>query len=328
MTAEPPAVSVVVSSYNQGRFIAECLHSVLEQQENSDLEIVVVDDASTDTTLEVVSAIQDERIRLIRHDRNTGLVSTLQDGLTHAMGEYVARIDGDDRYRPYFLARTKAVLDQSPEVGLVYGDVAAIDEHSNLLADPWSGVPSHEAHQGHSYTGNELLRLIETNFIPAPTVLARRSAWTAALPLPTWVFRGFPSTDWYLSLRMARATQFCYLPMSLADYRLHGSNWHKHVGADPRVETTVFGILQETFADPAYADAKRRMRSRIYAQAYLRFAGQYLAAGQIRDARRCYWWAVRHRPAYLRSPAVLRGMLAATIGSKRYESWKLIYKRA
>lgn len=328
MTNKCPAVSVVVSSYNQGRFIGECLQSILEQRSVADFEIVVVDDASTDNTIEVLSAVRDKRLRLISHDTNTGLVSTLNDGLTQARGKYVARIDGDDRYRPYFLSETVSILDQSPEVGLVYGDAAAINGSGDLLADPWSGIPSREAHEGRHYTGNELLRLIEENFIPAPTVLARRSTWEAALPLPEWVFRGFPATDWYLNLRMARTNQFCYLPISLADYRLHGDNWHKRVGADPRVETTVFRILQETFADPSYVDAKRKIRSRIYGRAYLRFAGVYLAAGQARDARRCYLSAVRWHTGCLRSPALWRGLLAATLGSQRYESWKMLYHRA
>lgn len=327
MTEQTPTVSVVVSSYNQAEFIGECLQSIFEQRAIDDFEIVLVDDASTDHTLEVVGRIQDHRLRLVCHPRNSGLVSTLNDGLSLARGKYVARIDADDRYRPYFLAETVSLLDQSPEVDLVYGDVAAIDEQGNLIADPWTGVPSHEAHHGRRYDGNEFLRLIEQNFIPAPTVLARQGTWLEVIPVPAWVFHGFPATDWYLNLRMARTHQFCYLPISLADYRLHSHNWHKRAAADPRVETTVLHILQEALAEPSHSATKRKIRSRVYGQAYLKFAAAYLAAGQTRAARRCYWSAVRYRPAYVRSPVVLRGIVAATIGRARYESWKTLYHR-
>jgi glycosyltransferase involved in cell wall biosynthesis len=323
-----PLVSIVVSSYNQAQFIGDCIRGILSQTRQIEFEIVIVDDASTDNTTEVVAAFRDKRIRLTRHPENTGLVSTLNDCLLQARGEYVARIDGDDRYRPNFFAETLRVLEASPEIGLVYGDVAAVDEQGVTLSNPWNGIRSREAHHGQRFEGNELLALIQENFIPAPAVMARQTAWRAALPVPDWVFRDFPSTDWYLNLRMARIYPFCYLPLSVADYRLHGSNWHKKVGADPRVEATAFRILDQTFAEEDCADAKRRMRPTVYGRAYLRFAGAYMAAGNHEEARRCYRSAVRYRPAYLRSPAVLRGIVAAWVGPERYQSWKRIYRRA
>lgn len=326
-TRPAPAVSVVVSSYNQAQFLGECISSILNQQGLDDFEIVLVDDASTDHTPEVVARFSDDRVQFVRHGSNTGLVSTLNDGLAQARGRFIARIDGDDRYRPYFFAEAARILDETPEVDLVYGDVAAIDERGRTLADPWPGIPSREAHMGRRHQGNEFLALIEENFIPAPTVMARREAWAEALPIPGWVFHAFPATDWLLNLRMARARQFCYLPLSLADYRLHAANWHRKVGADPRVERTVLQILDQIFAERDYADAKRQMRGRVYSRAYLRCAAAYSAAGQSRDARRCYGRAVRYWPGCLRSAAVLRAILASVVGPRRYESWKHMYRR-
>src|SRR5262249_61921715 len=110
MAKAPPKISFVVPVYNMEAFVGDCLNSILGQVGNHDYEVIVIDDASTDGSADVIATFDDPRIRLIRHRENLGSARTITEGLYAAHGAYVARIDPDDRYRPYFLNRTVEIL--------------------------------------------------------------------------------------------------------------------------------------------------------------------------------------------------------------------------
>jgi hypothetical protein len=114
-------------------YIREAVRSVLDQTFD-DFELIVVDDASTDATAEVVEGFGDSRIRLLRNESNLGQVASLNRGLREARGEYVARIDADDACLPTRLARQVDVLDSEPRVCLVGTWMQAIDERGRRLA--------------------------------------------------------------------------------------------------------------------------------------------------------------------------------------------------
>ena len=111
----PPKVSVIIPSYNGERFIAETVNSVLGQTLR-DLELVVVEDGSTDGTRAILRdlAKRDARLRVIEKD-NEGLIRTLNRGIAEARGEYIARIDHDDVARPTRLERQAGFLDGNPD---------------------------------------------------------------------------------------------------------------------------------------------------------------------------------------------------------------------
>jgi Glycosyl transferase family 2 len=117
-----PSVSVAIASYNYGRFLGDCLASVLSQG-GVDLQVIVVDDASTDETIDLAEefACRDSRVTVVRHETNRGHIATFNEGLRSASGDYVLKLDADDMLAPGALARAAAVMEQHPEVGLVYG---------------------------------------------------------------------------------------------------------------------------------------------------------------------------------------------------------------
>jgi glycosyl transferase family 2 len=120
--ARSPRVSVTIASYNYGRFLEDCLASVVAQ-EGVELEVIVVDDASSDDTPAVARAFaaRDPRVRLIRHERNRGHIATFNEGLMAASGDYVLKLDADDMLTPGALARAARVMEANPDIGLVYG---------------------------------------------------------------------------------------------------------------------------------------------------------------------------------------------------------------
>lgn len=134
----PPAVSVVVPTFNRANLLPRALASVAAQTYR-DLELIVVDDHSSDRTPEVIAGFAGgaggAAVRTVRHERNRGHSAALNTGIAAARGRYVAFLDDDDAWLPTKLAAQVAVLDRAPpEVGLVYGWVRAIDESAGGAA--------------------------------------------------------------------------------------------------------------------------------------------------------------------------------------------------
>lgn len=150
MTDRRPSVSVVVPCYNYGRYLADCIGSVLDQ-EGVDVRVLVIDDASTDDSAEVARrlAAQDDRVEVRVHAVNRGHIATYNEGLLEwADGDYSVLISADDLLTPGSLARAAAVLVDNPSVGFVYGHAAWWQDDTPLPAarvEPtgvtvWSGL--------------------------------------------------------------------------------------------------------------------------------------------------------------------------------------------
>jgi glycosyltransferase involved in cell wall biosynthesis len=113
----PPRVSVVLCVYNQADYLPEAMGSILGQT-LTDLELIVVDDGSTDSSPEVIHRFTDPRIRYVRNERNLGHASSLNRGCALARGRYLAIMDSDDISLPERLARQADFLDAHPDVAM------------------------------------------------------------------------------------------------------------------------------------------------------------------------------------------------------------------
>ena len=122
-----PLVSVLLSVHNDARFLAAAVESVLRQTV-VDLELIVVDDASTDETPAVLSAVQDARLRLLRNEQQLGLAASLNRGLDEAQGRYAARLDADDVALPQRLELQLARIAATPSVAAVGTGILDLDE--------------------------------------------------------------------------------------------------------------------------------------------------------------------------------------------------------
>lgn len=289
--------------------------SILAQRGGHDLEVIVVDDASKDRTVEIVRACRDPRVRLISHEHNRGCIFTANEGYAAACGKYVARIDGDDRYRPHFLDHVIPILEQHPAVGVVYGDIAMVDPQGQLSA-PEGCVRGQR--QGRPAIGNELIPLLLGNFLPAPGTIGRAETWRAVLPIPAHLHY----LDYYMTTQAAHVWDFAFVDEVLADYRIHAGNQHSRMVLDGTGERTTADILAAAFARPEHAKEKAAHWSRIQAANVLVCAEKYFGAGMNADARRCYWRALRAQPGWVARPGVLRHFFAAMAGRAFYERGK------
>jgi glycosyltransferase involved in cell wall biosynthesis len=301
--------------------LPDCLTSIFGQQGTHDFEVIAIDDASTDNTQEVLRSFADSRMQVVRHSKNLGHVATVNEGLGQAGGEFIARIDPDDRYRSHFLSAVLEKFREFPEVGLVYGDAALIDDRGQI-----SEEQSDRAHGGKDFKGNEFLRLLEDNFICAPTTMGRREAWQKALPIPA----GLAFNDWYFNLMMARNHDFYYMHRVIADYRVHAANHHTKIVQDKSEEPSIFRLLDDIYGEPetksGLEESKRQAKGRVYGAQYVTLANKYFGMGLNADARRCYVRAIRNRPAYLLRTEVQRRLAATLIGRHRYEFGKALIK--
>ncbi len=207
-----------MAAYNYERYVAEALESALDQDYPADrLELIVVDDGSTDGTSQIARRYADEsggRIRYIRQD-NAGLAAATTRGLLEARGELITLLDADDTW---VTSRTRLLVDalaRNPKAGLVYGDTEVVDEHGRTLAKSWL----HDAAQV-PFRGQVAAQLLRSNFVMAPSLMARAELLHRFCPIPAW----FPAQDWYIAARVAEVAEIDFVPAVVARYRRHGAN--------------------------------------------------------------------------------------------------------
>jgi glycosyltransferase involved in cell wall biosynthesis len=211
MLMPSPAVSQIVTSHNHERFVEQCLDSIAKQTFD-DLEVVIVDDCSTDGTVERIEAWLGNRAvdaRLVVNERNLGLCASRNIALRQCRCELVSSVDADDYYEPDRIERQYRFwreLDSPTTV--VFGNMRIVDVQGREIGVAYpSGVPPAE--------GRIFDRLIAGNFMTSPTVLARRSAFEEA--------GGFDESlaydDYDMWLRLADRYEFRFVPAVLVNIR-------------------------------------------------------------------------------------------------------------
>lgn len=204
-----PLVSVVVPSFNHARYLRECVDSVLSQDHPA-VELIVVDDGSTDGSLDLLKSYGD-RLRLLQ--QQGGRQARARNlALAVARGELVAFLDSDDRWRPGRLSAAVAAFRAQPQAALVWADHAFID------AD---GRPQGER-RWVSPGGDFRRLLIAGNPICNATVTVRRDVLDQIGGFNEAAPRVCDGAAW--TQIAARGHRFVHLPQVLLDYRLHGGN--------------------------------------------------------------------------------------------------------
>ena len=196
-----PRVSVVIPTYNYARYVPEAIDSVLAQS-FEELEIIVVDDGSTDKTAEVLRAFGGQ-LRVIRQERR-GLSAARNTGIRAARGQYLAFLDSDDLWLPEKVSLQVARLDAEPEVGLVYAETLLFDDSTPATLTPHSYWASHPS-------GKILPWLVRQNVIPSPTPMVFDETLSAC-------------EDWDMWIRIGRVCEIAYVNRVLAKYRQHREN--------------------------------------------------------------------------------------------------------
>lgn len=280
-----PAVSVVIPAYNAARTLPETLASALAQT-HRDLEVVVVDDGSTDDTAAVARDAGDDRVRVVSV-ANGGVARARNTGIREASGDFVAFLDADDLWRPTKLERQFEVLSARRDVGACFAGAERIDEHDRTV----EVIPAREYA---NYCEALLLYSVVVSGSCSSGMVRRELAVEIDGFDP-----GFSQTaDWDFWLRLSRITTFAPVAEPLVLYRTYEGNMSSDVAL---LERDTFRVLKKFFDDPAsapYAPLQRRS----YCNHWMICSGSYLHAGQVGASLRCLAMGLREYPAGIRQP--------------------------
>lgn len=256
-------VSVIIPNYNYGRFLSEAINSVLAQT-YSNVEIIVVDDGSTDNSLEILAEYEKKGIKVIQQ-KNSGVGAARNAGTDKSSGELIAFLDADDVWFPQKLEKQIERLYSDNEFGLITCGVKEFNSLGNTIAIHADGKEG--------WCAEDILLIKPVTSGPGSSSLVWRRVFDSA--------GGFderkemhPFEDWEFTYRVARIAKIAFLPEILVAYRNHGGNGHLNVARSERAMLLAFDKVFET------ADERTlKMRRRCYGNLYRILAGSYLQAG-------------------------------------------------
>lgn len=227
MMSQEPKVSIVMSCYNHAAFVREAVESAVHQTYKN-IEIIVIDDGSTDDSQDILTALQEKYGFYLELRTNHGLVATLNYALKNLVnGKYVCILDSDDYWALDKVKKQVAHLEQNPECGLCHTPVYFIDEKSTIISD--YNQPTKK--EGDIF---ELFLMGKTNIADGGVMV----------PLNVYQEVGYydesiPLEDYQLWLKILSRYPACYLNEYLAYYRMHTKNTsndeHKMLGWEEQV---------------------------------------------------------------------------------------------
>ena len=237
-----PAVTVLIDTYNHERFIEEAIVSVREQDfPASEVEILVVDDGSTDRTPEIVQKFA-PRIRYMRKG-NGGQASAFNFGIPQAQGQILAFLDGDDWWASNKLRAVMDVFEKNPNVGTVGHALIEVDrvaDRSTALAPGTTGYFDLTSDEGAQTFRNFMA------FLGTSRVSIRKNVLTKVLPIPEALVI---EADEFMATMSVAYGGAILLPESLTYYRLHSGNLFQFREGDPARARRKLAVLKSLTSD-------------------------------------------------------------------------------
>lgn len=264
-----PTVSVVIPAYNYARFLGEAIESALKQT-LPPLEVIVVDDGSTDNTAEVLARYGD-RVRVLRQ-KNQGVSVAANHGAEMARGDLLAFLDADDIWLPRKLELQVQRFFANPDLGLVHCGVADINTDGKVLRQYLNGLEG--------WVATEMLLFRRATILGGGSgAVIQRSTFQAVGGFDPCIS---VSQDWDLHYRVARQQQVGFVPEVLLHYRVHGANRHRYVR---KMEHDMLLAYEKAFHEAG--PELRRLRQRCYGNLHTVLAGSFLTVGD-------YWKIPSH----------------------------------
>jgi len=205
---ESPKVSVIIPTYNRPKLLLRAINSVVTQT-YTNLEIIVIDNASTDNIEEIVKNFNDNRIKYLRHDENRGGSAARNAGIKNATGEYISFLDDDDEILPEKIQRQiYKFKTSSAEVGIIYCGASYFCDGKEVKKH----IPRHR--------GNLFREILKKCIMASPTPLIKKS-----ILLKTNLYDvSLPSCqDWDLWIQISQLCEIDFIDDILAIYHIHGN---------------------------------------------------------------------------------------------------------
>jgi len=228
-----PSISVIIPTYNRGALIDKTVQTVLSQDlPAEEVELIIVDDGSTDNTWEVLQSLYSEnpQIRLFTI-LNGGVANARNFGLKEARGEFVAYLDHDDLWLPDKLRLQRAKMLKNPNIGLVYCNWLAVNEqgepmkHALQLTHHYWWRPK----QGNAFPWILMPHIFEFLRNPISSMTFPLMRTKMIREMGGFDVQTVPSDDWDLWIRLSKVTRFAYVPKVLAHYVHHDAQQHMNL---------------------------------------------------------------------------------------------------
>lgn len=244
-----PEISVIIPAFNAERTIGETVTSVLSQT-FVDFEVLVINDGSTDHTLDILTQVQDDRVRILTFP-NAGVAESRNRGIQAARGKFLAFLDSDDLWTPTKLAEQRSALEANPQAAVAYSWNDYINEHGKFFR--------HGSHP--TYVGDVYEALFQGSFIEnGSNILVRQQAVDSIGNFdPTLV----PTEDWDFYLRLAEKYSFVCVPKVHVLYRMVPSSLSNRV---LRMERSGLTVLKRVLAK--HPDRLLHLRSSSFSDYY------------------------------------------------------------
>jgi glycosyltransferase involved in cell wall biosynthesis len=197
-------ISVIIPCYNSDKFVLETIRSV-QKQTCSDWEIIAINDGSVDQTLEILTEIVDDRLKIFSYE-NAGLSVARNRGLALSTGEFIAFLDSDDLWTSDMLEQQLAALQKHPEANVSYCWTSYIDSEGNFLRDGPQII----------FEGYIYLQLLDSHFLNVGSLLIRRKAIESAGEFDSRLTYGEDLDYW---LRLSLHSRFVLVPKYQFFYR-------------------------------------------------------------------------------------------------------------
>ncbi len=307
-----PLVSVIIPMYNYGHYLPQTVASVLAQ-DGVDLQVIIVDDASIDDSGHVARTLAeaDPRVMLISTAANGGPAAAFNRGHAAAAGEFIVRLDADDLLTPGSLARSAALFDAFPAVGLVYGHPlhfgGPVPQHPSTRLRSWT------IWGGQDWVAERCRRVV--NCITTPEAIVRASVLQQTGLLSTTIK---VATDLHMWLRIAAVSDVGHIEgPDQAMYRLHDDSLTGRASYTPWVDLLERkSVFDEFFAGPG-ADLAA-------ASSLRRTANAALASQALQQACRA---CDRGRTATFDVDAAIKIALATCPDARTLPQWRALRRR-
>ncbi|NJL36223.1 MAG: glycosyltransferase [Leptolyngbyaceae cyanobacterium RM2_2_4] len=295
-----PLISVVTPAYNAEKTIKRTVKSVLDQT-FSDLELIVINDGSKDSTLDILSNIKDPRLKVFSHS-NSGPQISRNRGIKEATGEYISFLDADDLWTPDKLESQFNALQANPEAAVAYSWTDCIDESDRFLRRG-----SHI-----SATGDVFAKLLSVDFIESGSnPLIRRHAVDSVGYFDESLVGG---QDWDMWLRLAAKFPFTVVPLPQILYRKYpnSNSWSNNV---ERQEIGFKRVIEKALAEAP--DSVKCHQKTIISNRYKCLIVDALErpSGRKRalTTARFLWIALKNDPSLLRARVLIKVILKTVL---------------
>jgi glycosyltransferase involved in cell wall biosynthesis len=265
---------VVMTTYNQERFIAQAIESVLMQQVDFEFEVVIIEDFSTDRTRQIVLGYQQKKprqIKLVLSDRNRNDSRNFAHAIETAESQYIALLEGDDYWTsPHKLQKQVDFLDQHPECAVCFHN--ALMHFDNEVDPPRPFNPADQK------AISSLDDLLPGNFLATCSVVFRQGLFEK---FPEWFFT-LPFGDWPLHILNAQHGKIGYIDEMMSVYRVHSNGLWSRLNPVERMEKINYCL--ETIRP--YLDNKHSlMLHRLLMERYYRLSLESEERGDWREAK-------------------------------------------